>query len=64
MTFTHAHARSRNYPIFEGLTHAHLCGLIIDGSCRVTLVVAFDFFPNILGSGDLQMVLCHSVNEG
>ena len=30
---------------------------------RVTLVVAFGFFPKILGGGrDLQMVLCHSMN--
>ena len=32
---------------------------------RVTLVVAFDFYPNILGGDrDLEIILCLSMNAG
>ena len=35
------------------------------GSCRVTLVIAFDFLLENFGSWwGLQMVLCHSMNAG
>ena len=49
--------------VWTSIFYKLLLGFCVDGSCRVTSVVVFGFYPKILvGGGALWMVLCHFTN--